>query len=210
MRQTGNCAIFGVDPQNCFGHPKGGLYVPGGEKIIKPGNKLIAFGKKYGFIMMFSADWHLPNSTHFKPVGPWPPHGIAGTWDAEFLSGLGIPSDPYSNAPFVFFKGTGENENGYDPFEGHGIGGSDSPENMLDEYKIKVLIFWGLTTDWGVKTGVFTACRLAPKYGWKVYVAIDACRAVNANPGDEQKAIDEMRAAGAIITTTEEIINGRA
>jgi nicotinamidase-related amidase len=26
------CAIFGVDTQNCFGHPEGGLYVKGGEE----------------------------------------------------------------------------------------------------------------------------------------------------------------------------------
>ncbi len=206
MRQTGNCAIFGVDLQNCFSHPRGGLYVRGGEKVIEPGNKLIAFGKEHGFIIMFSADWHPPNSTHFKPVGPWPPHSIAGTWDAEFLSGLGMPSDPYNNVPFVFFKGTGKNENGYDPFEGRGIGGSDSPENTLDEHGIEVLIFFGIATDYCVKAGVLTACKL----GYKVYVAIDACRAVNLNPGDEQKAIDEMKAAGAIITTTEEVINGKA
>lgn len=56
MRQTGNCAIFGVDPQNCFGHPRGGLYVKGGEEVVKPGNKLVALGVRNRFVIMFSAD----------------------------------------------------------------------------------------------------------------------------------------------------------
>lgn len=191
------CAIFGVDPQNCFGHPNGGLYVKGGEEVVEPGNKLISFGEENGFLIMFSADWHPPDSDHFKK---WPPHGIANTWDAEFLAGLKIPSDSV-----VVYKGRRKDEDGYDPFEGR-TEYEKSTEEVLYLNKIEKMIFWGIATDYCVKAGVLTACKLG-KY--KVYVALDTCRAVNANPGDEQKAIEEMRAAGAIMTTTNDILSGK-
>lgn len=194
------CAIFGVDPQNCFGHPNGGLYVRGGEEVAGPGNKLIFFSEENGCLIMFSADWHPPDSDHFKPVGPWPPHGIANTWDSEFLAELKIPP-----SSVIVYKGTRKEEHGYDPFEGR-TEYEESTEEVLCLNEIKTLIFWGIATDYCVKAGVLTACRLK-KY--KVYVALDACRAVNANPGDEQKAIEEMKAAGAIMTTTNEILSGK-
>ncbi len=199
MKQVGNCAIFGVDLQNCFGHPKGGLYVKDGEEVVGPGNKLIAFGVKNNFRIMFSRDWHPADSKHFDK---WPVHGVAGTWDAEFLEGLILPPESH-----FFFKGTRKYEDGYDPLEGRtAYGKGAGAELILLAQRIRKIYFFGFTTDYCVKTGVITACKL----GYEVYVVIDACRAVNVNPGDEQKAIDEMRAAGAIITTTEEAINGKA
>lgn len=195
--QVGNCAIFGVDLQNCFGHPRGSLYVKGGEELVEPGNKLTAFGVKKGYLIMFSRDWHPADSTHFDK---WPVHGVAGTWDAEFLKGLVLPP-----GSFVFYKGTQRDKDGYDPLEGKSFIGNTA-KSILKVSNIRKIYFWGLATDYCVKAGVLTARKL----GYEVYVIIDACRSVNANLGDEQKAIDEMEAAGAIITTTEEVINGRA
>ncbi len=197
MKQTGNCAIFGIDLQNCFGHPNGGLYVKGGKEVVEPGNKLVAFGLKNGFIIMFSRDWHPADSNHFNK---WPVHGVAGTWDADFLEGLLLPPGSH-----FFYKGTQKDDDGYDPLEGISFAGNTA-KSILKVSNIQKVYFWGIATDHCVKAGILTACKL----GYKVYIVIDACRAVNANPGDEQKAIDEMKAAGAIITTTEEIINGKA
>jgi len=50
----------------------------------------------------------------------------------------------------------------------------------------------GLATDYCVK---FTAID-AVELGFKTYLILDACRAVNLQPGDEQHAVEEMRAAG--------------
>lgn len=43
-----------------------------------------------------------------------------------------------------------------------------------------------------------------------VFVLQDAMRAVNLQPSDGAKALAEMKAAGAVLTTTEEVINGEA
>lgn len=196
---TGMTMIFGVDPQNCFGHPRGGLYVKGGEKVVEPGNKLIDYGLENDYLIGFSCDWHPNDSDHFKPVGPWPRHGVAGTWDAEFLSGLNIPVTSY-----VFRKGTKKHEHGYDPFEGKtddGIG----LENVLVHFGIEKILTWGIAIDYCLKACVLHALKL----GYKVYLVIDASRSVNAKLGDEQKAIEEMEAAGAKLITTQEVLNGK-
>ena len=195
-----DCAIFGVDLQNCFGHSQGGLYVGSPKKILKQDNKLVSHAKRAGSLIIFSADWHPPDSDHFQPIGPWPPHGIAYTWDAEFLSGLNI-----SPGSIILYKGTEKTQHGYDPFEGKTKNNKTTRE-VLDKNKVTKIVFWGIATNYCVKAGVLTACKLE-KY--KVYLALDACLAINTNPGDEQKAIDEMKKAGAIITSVKEIINGK-
>jgi nicotinamidase/pyrazinamidase len=145
---------------------------------------------------MFSAYWHPPYSDHFKPIGPWPSHGIAGTWDAEFLSGLDIPE-----SSFIFRKGVQKETHGYDPFEGKTDDGLFL-EKVLKNFEVNKIVAWGIAIDYCLKAFVLHALKL----GYEVYVAIDASVAVNINPNDEQNAIEEMRIAGAIITTTEEII----
>ncbi|MDP2933315.1 MAG: isochorismatase family protein [bacterium] len=202
MKQPGNCAIFGVDAQVCFGHPNGGLYVPGGEEVVAPGNLLIQYGLRNGYLIVLSCDWHPPDSDHFKPVGQWPPHGIAGTRDAEFLDGLIVPKNA-----FIVRKGKKKEEDGYDPFDGQTDNGQ-APEQILAANKVEAIFVWGIALEYCDKAAVLTACKLAKKHGWNVYLVVDACRAVN--PDDAQKAINEMRTAGAIITTVEEVIHGKA
>lgn len=60
----------------------------------------------------------------------------------------------------------------------------------------------GLATDYCVKATVLDAL----KHKLETIVLIDACRAVNVHPGDGDRAILEMQKAGAIISTTQEII----
>ncbi len=195
MHDLSSCAFFAVDLENCFGHPKGGLYVKGGERVIEPSNRLISFAIKNQSLILYSLDWHPENSYHFKK---WPRHGVANTWDSEFLAGL-IQPDPDRSA--IVRKGTGKNEDGYDPFQGRTASGW-STEEILKVGGAKSIVFFGIATDYCVKAGVLTAC----KKGYKTYVAIDACAAVNVNPDDEQKAIAEMVTAGATITTVDEVL----
>jgi nicotinamidase/pyrazinamidase len=63
-----------------------------------------------------------------------------------------------------------------------------------------------LATDYCVKNTVLDALR----QGFKVRALADAMRAVNINPDDGARAIDEMRAAGAEIVGNEERAAGSA
>ncbi|HON08568.1 MAG TPA: isochorismatase family protein, partial [Verrucomicrobiota bacterium] len=53
----------------------------------------------------------------------------------------------------------------------------------------------GLATDYCVKYTVLDAISL----GYKTYLITDACKGINLNVGDVEKAICEMRKAGVII-----------
>ena len=58
----------------------------------------------------------------------------------------------------------------------------------------------GLTTDYCVKYSVLDAIHL----GFKAHVVLDACRAVNLQEGDSERAVKEMQEAGAEITSSQE------
>jgi nicotinamidase/pyrazinamidase len=57
------------------------------------------------------------------------------------------------------------------------------------------LLDGGLATDYCVKATVLDALAA----GFEVVVLADACRAVDVEPGDGDRAFDAMRAAGAEI-----------
>lgn len=208
----GKTVLFGVDPQNDFGDPGGMLYCKGGYEIVGGGIVLIEYIAKQKGTICFSMDWHPGDSEHFKPIGPWSPHCVQGTWGAELLPGLlGFLNMKAGDFDCDFFlKGTQKNEHGYDPFEGKNMESKYLDEILGNPTEITIIV-WGLATNFCVRAFVLTARRKS----YKVYVVLDACRAVptpDNPPPDfvtEEQAIEEMKTAGTIMTTVEEVINGR-
>jgi len=98
-------------------------------------------------------------------------------------------------------KATKKNEDGYDPFEGRSDSG-ETTNKILKKHGIKSIVFFGIATDYCVKAGVLSAL----KNGYRAYIVTDASIAVNVNPDDEIKAINEMVDAGAIPITVEEVL----
>lgn len=198
-----NAVVFGINPQNDFGHPKGSLYCPGGFKVVGGGMILVWYGEEKGWLIGFSADCHPKNSEHFKE---WPPHCIVRTWGAKFLAGIQVPYRKSS----IFLKGTKIHEDGYDPFEGKDECGRN-PEQFMGNPANTTVVVWGIAINYCVRAFVLTA----RKKGYKVYVALDACAAVPTpgNPPEdfvtEEQAIQNMKAAGAIMTTVEEVVCGK-
>jgi nicotinamidase/pyrazinamidase len=60
----------------------------------------------------------------------------------------------------------------------------------------------GLTTDYCVKNSVLDALR----EGFDVTVVVDAIRAVNVTPGDGDRALEEMKAAGAGLASSNYVV----
>jgi nicotinamidase/pyrazinamidase len=88
----------------------------------------------------------------------------------------------------------GAREDAYSCFEGRDAGGR-SLATILAERDVRKLYVVGLATDYCVKHSALDG----RKAGLEVVVLTDACRGVNVQPGDAERAIDEMRAAGAVV-----------
>jgi len=71
-----------VDTQHGFCDPRGGLYVPGAEKVIPVVARLNAHAQAFGHVLLGSVDTHESYSKEFKENGGvWPVHCVKGTWD---------------------------------------------------------------------------------------------------------------------------------
>lgn len=169
-------ALLVVDVQNDF-CPDGALAVAEGDAIIPVIN---AWMPRFATVVA-SRDWHPANSVHFTN---WPPHCIAGTYGAQFRTGLDT-----GRFLLVLDKGTDNADDGYSAFEAT----SEDFESWLRGRGIEMLYVCGLATDYCVLRTVLDACRL----GFGVTVIGDAIAAVEVNPGDGQRAQEAMEAAGA-------------
>ncbi len=101
-------ALLIIDVQNDF--TKGGsLEVKDAEQVIPVINRSMP---KYDLVLA-SKDWHPRQTVHFEK---WPSHCIAESWGAEFHPDL--ESD---NIDQIFYKGTGNKDDGYSAFEATNI-----------------------------------------------------------------------------------------
>ncbi len=186
-------ALIVVDAQNDFADPKGSLYVPGGEEAIEAMNDEIRRARAAGSTVAYTLDWHPESTPHFeKDGGIWPVHCVADSWGAEFHPALEVVDGP------VVKKGTG-GEDGYSGFSVRhpetGEKAETELEDALRERGIKKVVVVGLATDYCVRDTVLDALRL----GFDATVVTAGIRAVDLKPGDGDRAIEEMRAAGARI-----------
>ena len=179
--RTSKRGLLVVDVQNDF-CPGGALAVTGGDEVVAPLNKLIAEFLERGEPVFKSRDWHPPTTKHFAAYGgTWPVHCVQDTKGAEFHPGL--IDDIHIR---VISKGLGD-EDSYSAFDGTDL--------ALQLRRLGVEEVWvgGLATDYCVKQTVLDAL----KEGFRVKALENAMRAVEINSGDGERAIEEMRKAGA-------------
>ncbi|HEY0765120.1 MAG TPA: bifunctional nicotinamidase/pyrazinamidase [Pyrinomonadaceae bacterium] len=181
-------ALIVVDVQNDF-CPGGTLAVPNGDEVVAPLNQLIDEFLERGEPVYKSRDWHTPTTKHFAIYGGvWPVHCVQNTTGAEFHPAL--HDDPRIN---VISKGLGDTDC-YSAFDETDLA------SRLQQQNVEEVVVGGLATDYCVKNTVLDAL----KQGFKVKALRNAMRAVDLQPGDGERAIEEMRDAGAQIVTTEE------
>ncbi|HJP94355.1 MAG TPA: nicotinamidase [Pyrinomonadaceae bacterium] len=182
-------ALIVIDVQNDF-CPGGALAVPHGDEVVQPLNQLIDEFLERGAPVYKSRDWHPPTTKHFKAYGgTWPVHCVQNTKGAEFHSAL--RDDPRIG---VISKGLGDKDC-YSAFDDTDLA------SQLHRQNVEEVVVGGLATDYCVKNTVLDAL----KNGFKAKALKDAMRAVEAHPGDGERAINEMRAAGAEIVSTETV-----
>jgi nicotinamidase/pyrazinamidase len=184
-------ALLVVDVQNDFADPQGSLYVEGGEDVIPFINGQIDRARRAGALIVYSQDWHPESTPHFqKDGGIWPVHCVRETWGAQWHPDLDV--DPEAE---VIRKGT-EGEDGYSVFSVRdpesGAVESTELDRILRDRGIERVVVVGLATDYWVKETGLDAVRR----GFHPTVLLDGIRAVNLEPHDAERALDELRQAG--------------
>jgi nicotinamidase/pyrazinamidase len=176
-------ALIVVDVQNDF-CPGGALAVSHGDEVVAPLNELIDQFLERGDPVFKSRDWHPRTTKHFAEYGgTWPVHCVQNTKGAEFHPAL--RDDPRIK---IISKGLGDTDC-YSAFDETDLAA------QLQQQGVEELIVGGLATDYCVKNTVIDAVHK----GFGVKAVTEAMRAVELHPGDGEKAIEEMRAAGAEI-----------
>lgn len=188
----GRTALVVVDVQNDFASPDGSLSVPGGEQVVAVVNAQIREALDAGSLVVYTQDWHPPDTPHFaKDGGTWPVHCVRDTEGAAFHPDL------FVDGP-VIRKGT-RGEDGYSGFTvrdpSSGAVSSTPLEEVLHDQGVSRVVVVGLATDYCVKA---TAIDAASK-GFETVVLRDGVRAVDMQPGDGRRALREMEQAGVTI-----------
>jgi len=207
-------ALLITDVTRCF-CLRGELAVTDGDQVVDPINSVSKYADNHAdewALKILTRDWHDKDSEHFKK---WPVHGVKFSRGSEFHPKLIIRSDVIPVA--IVSKGLGKINDGYFPFDpasgvniilvypdGNAYPWEGDLESLLRNFNVDVVMNSGLATDYCVKHGSIDSA----KRGFKTYLLLDACRAVNKVIGDSLKAVMEMKDAGVIITSTEKVING--
>ena len=189
-------ALVVVDLQNDF-CPGGSLAVQGGNEIIPAVNRVIAWFSARGLPIFASRDWHPEKTVHFRTFGgPWPPHCVQGTRGAEFHPDLLLPPEVR-----IVSKGTRPDSDDYSAF--HALSDDGRPlADILEGLGVTRIVVCGIATDYCV----WETVKEARRRGLAVTVLLDGVRGVNVNPGDSERALEEMASLGAKTATVGELL----
>jgi nicotinamidase/pyrazinamidase len=192
-------ALVIVDVQNDF-CPGGSLAVAGGDRVVAPLARLATRCAAAGLPVFASRDWHPPDTAHFQAAGgPWPAHCVRDTPGAELHPDLVLPLEVV-----LLSKGVDPQADGYSAFEARDDAGRDLAD-LLTAAGVDHLLVGGLATDYCVRATVLEALSR----GLGVSLLTDAVAGVNVQPGDADRAVAEMVAAGAQLTTADQVaLNG--
>jgi nicotinamidase/pyrazinamidase len=201
-------ALVLVDIQNDF-LPGGALAVPEGDAVVPVANRLQpAFD-----LVVATQDWHPSNHGSFAANHPgakpgqvidlhglrqvlWPVHCVQHTPGAALAPGLKTV-----RIARVFQKGTDPEIDSYSGFFDNGHRKATGLELYLKERGVTDVFIAGLATDYCVK---FTALD-AVKAGLRAGLVADGCRGVNLQPGDSDRAIDELKRGGVRVCQAAEL-----
>lgn len=171
-----------IDFQNDF-TDGGALPVPDGEAISGRVNELIGSGDFD--LVVATRDWHPPDHGSFEAQGgPWPPHCIQGSHGAELH-----PSLPRESLDAVVDAGYEPHLEGYSGFEETGLA------ELLRGHGVDELTLVGLATDYCVSASAADALR----EGFAVSVDRAGVRGIDLQPGDSERALERLQAAGATV-----------
>ena len=126
----------------------------------------------------------------------WPVHCVQDTNGAAFVDAF--DADKLDR---VFRKATDAGIDSYSAFFDNGHLRSTGLQAYLEERNVNQVYLVGVATDYCVKYTALDAREL----GLETYVIEDGCRGVELNPGDVERALDEMQTAGTHLIRSKDL-----
>jgi nicotinamidase/pyrazinamidase len=212
-------ALIIVDLQPDF-LPGGPLGVPGGDTIVPT---VMALIDRFD-IVVATQDWHPPDHGSFAanhPAGPghpgrspgevieldglaqilWPTHCVQDTPGADLVPSMRARE---SKLAAVFTKGTDPRVDSYSGFFDNGKRKATGLGEWLRAHGVDSVVICGLALDYCVKFTALDALAL----GFETTLVRDATRAVELEPGDGERAVADIRAAGGKIVDSAALLSG--
>ncbi|MBE3556596.1 MAG: bifunctional nicotinamidase/pyrazinamidase [Firmicutes bacterium] len=183
-------ALVLVDIQNDF-CPGGALPTQDGDAVVPVANALLACFIAQGALIVATRDWHPADHISFQQRGgPWPAHCVQGSVGAAFHPELQLPKEA-----FVVSKGMLADEEAYSGFQ-------RTPLHLeLQRNRIHRLFMAGLATEYCVRQTALDGLA----FGYNVVVVEDGVRGVESQPGDGNRALQEVMEAGGILARAAEV-----
>ena len=191
-------AFFDIDTQLDFVSPSGALYAPGAERVIDAVARLNRHAAASGIALISTTDAHAEDDVEFTQ---WPPHCVSGCLgQRKALTTLLEKSVTLPNreelpqtggaAQIILEKQT------VDVWE------SRSVTPLVERLQVEGVVVYGVVTE----VCVWHAARGWLHRGRPVTVVTDAVQALREEAGT--RALQELRAAGAMLRTCGEVIAG--
>jgi nicotinamidase/pyrazinamidase len=213
--------LLEIDVQNdfCPAYARGqdgALAVPDGGAVVNPLNELAAAVSGAGGYVTATQDWHPAGHVSFASSHPgkktgdiidiagqaglaqglWPEHCVQGEWGADFHAELNLKP-----VHLIVRKGYRRGLDSYSAFFENDRKTATGLEGWIKGLGIKNILIGGLATDYCV----FFSAMDAKNLGFDTIIVSDAVRGVGLPPGSVEKAVAQMKAAGIIFKTSEEL-----
>ncbi len=198
-----------IDVQNDF-CPGGALAVPGGDRIIRPINRVAPL---FDHVVM-TQDWHPPGHHSFASSHPgkspydtielayghqvlWPDHCVQGTKGAEFHKDLAI-----KHCQLILRKGFRREIDSYSAFFENDHKTPTGLSGYLQDFdEASRLFVVGLATDFCV----LYSCLDGRKLGYHVFLIDDLCQGINIK-GSLDAAYQSMKEVGVRIIKESDLL----
>ena len=204
-------ALLLIDIQNDF-LPGGALAVQHGDEVVPVANRLSA-SSRFDLVVV-TQDWHPADHQSFATQHPgrspgevidlhglaqvlWPVHCVQGTLGASFAPGLDL-----GRVAHIAQTGMDPAVDSYSGFFDNGRRHATGLEAFLRARGVSKVTVMGLATDYCVKWTALDAASL----GFSTEVVVDGCRGVGLTPADIPAALDELRAAGVALATSQDLV----
>ena len=187
-----------IDTQFDFMNPNGALYVPDAENIIDNIKRLFDYAKKYKIKILSSTDAHQVDDPEFKL---FPPHCVKDTPGNQKIEASTCKDNIIiENIEQDITESMLDHEQIIVESQTFDIFDSINTDEIAKKLDARSYVVFGVAADYCVKAAVLGLL----KYGYNVSLVTDATKAITKEGKEE--ALKEMKDAGAVFTTTEDVI----